>query len=143
MTLPLHMASGGNPRLKIANLPVLLIANTKGGCAKTSIAQALAAEAKQNGHRVLVLDIDPIGSFSKWQIRRLFARALAEARRRKPGVVADELNSLIEEILAEPADPTEIIVTDTQPHAIENALKIGTRGGITFVIIDVAGSLHN
>ena len=67
MTLPLRMAPGGNLRLKIANLPVLLVANTKGGCAKTSIAQALAAEAKQNGHRV-VLDIDPIGSFSKWQI---------------------------------------------------------------------------
>jgi chromosome partitioning protein len=143
MTIPLRMASTGNLRLKIANLPVLLIANTKGGCAKTSIAQALAAEAKRNGHRVLVLDIDPIGSFSKWQIRRVFARALAEARRRKPGVAADELTSLIEEILAEPADPTEILVTDTQPHAIENALKVAARGGITFVIIDVAGSLHN
>jgi cellulose biosynthesis protein BcsQ len=144
MTVSPRMASGGNIRLKIPSLPVLLVASTKGGCAKTSIAQAIAIAAKQAGHRVLVLDLDPIGSLSKWQTRRQFARAMAEARRRKAGPIdADELNSLIEGILGEPVDPSEILVTDTQPHAIENALKIAVRGGITFVIIDVAGNLHN
>ena len=59
-------------RLKIPNLAVLLLAGTKGGTTKTSDAQAFAVAAKLAGHRVLVLDLDPIGAISKWHERRQF-----------------------------------------------------------------------
>ena len=129
--------------LKISGLPVLLIASTKGGCAKTSIAQAFAVAAKLAGHKVLVLDLDPIGAISKWAARRRFAQATAEAKKRKPNATPAELATLIDEIEAAPADPKEITVSSIQPHAIRDALKIAKRNGVTFVVIDVAGSKHN
>lgn len=129
--------------LKIPNLAVLLLAGTKGGTTKTSDAQAFAVAAKLAGHRVLVLDLDPIGAISKWNERRRFARASAEAKRRKPDATPAERAELIEEIEAEPADPAEITVISIQPHAIREALKIARRNGVTFVVIDVAGSKHN
>lgn len=129
--------------LKIPNLAVLLLAGTKGGTTKTSDAQAFAVAAKLAGHRVLVLDLDPIGAISKWHGRRRFAWASAEAKRRKPSATADETAALIEDIEAEPPDPADITVTSIQPHAIREALRIAKRNGVTFVVIDVAGSKHN
>jgi chromosome partitioning protein len=129
--------------LKIPNLAVLLLAGTKGGTSKTSNAQAFAVAAKLAGHRVLVLDLDPIGAISKWNERRRFARASAEAKRRKPNAAAAELAALIEDIEEEPPDPWDITVTSIQPHAIREALRIAKRNGVTFVVIDVAGSKHN
>jgi chromosome partitioning protein len=129
--------------LKIPNLAVLLLAGTKGGTTKTSDAQAFAVAAKLAGHRVLVLDLDPIGAISKWNERRRFARASAEAKRRKPNATTAELEALIEDIETEPPDPAEITVTSLQPHAIREALRIAKRNGVSFAVIDVAGSKHN
>ena len=129
--------------LKIPDLPVLLLASTKGGCAKTSIAQAFAVAAKRAGHKVLVLDLDPIGAISKWATRRRFTQATAEAKKRRPLATPAELAALIEEIEAEAVDPEEITVSSVQPHAIREALKIAKRNGVSFVVIDVQGSKHN
>jgi chromosome partitioning protein len=130
--------------LKIPNLAVLLLAGTKGGSAKTSNAQALAVAAKLAGHKVLVLDLDPIGAISKWHARRRFARASAQAKKRQPNATAAELAALIEQIEAGPQDDaSDITVSSIQPHAIREALRIAKRNGVTFVVIDVAGSKHN
>lgn len=130
-------------RLKIPDLAVLLFAGTKGGSAKTSNAQAVAVAAKLAGHRVLVIDLDPIGAISKWGGRRRFAQATAEAKRREPGASTGELAALVEEIESGPADPAEITISSIQPHAIHEALRIAKRNGVSFVVIDVAGSKHN
>jgi len=130
-------------RLKIPNLAVVLCAGTKGGSAKTSTAQAVAVAAKLAGHRVLVIDLDPIGAISKWGSRRRFAQATAEAKRRKPSASAGELAALVEEIESGPADPAEITISSIQPHAIREALRIAKRNGVSFVVIDVAGTKHN
>ena len=53
------------------------------------------------------------------------------------------MSALIEDIEAEPPDPADITVTSIQPHAIREALRIAKRNGVTFVVIDVAGSKHN
>lgn len=130
-------------KLKIPDLAVLLLAGTKGGSAKTSNAQAFAVAAKLAGHRVLVIDLDPIGAISKWGGRRRFAQATAEAKRRRPGAAPAELAALVEEVQSGPADPTEITISSIQPHAIREALGIAKRNGVSFVVIDVAGSKHN
>jgi chromosome partitioning protein len=130
-------------KLKIPDMAVLLLAGTKGGSAKTSIAQSFAVAAKLVGHTVLVLDLDPIGAISKWGSRRRFAQATAEAKKRKPNATPAELAALIEDIEGEATEPGEITVSSVQPHAIREALRIAKRNGVSFVVIDVAGSKHN
>lgn len=47
-------------------MPVITIANTKGGAGKTTAAALLAVELSQLGHKVTVFDSDPQQWFTQW-----------------------------------------------------------------------------
>lgn len=65
---------------------VVAVVNQKGGVGKTSVTLGLAAAARERGHQVLVVDLDPQGA-STWvlgidaqRVRRSAADALASGR---------------------------------------------------------------
>src|SRR5947209_10813177 len=59
---------------------VAVVANAKGGSAKTTTCVNLAGAWAEQGHRVLLIDIDPQASASDWiGVERDDGRAFAEA----------------------------------------------------------------
>ncbi len=127
--------------VRLSGMPCVLLTNTKGGSGKTSEVQALAVAAAQAGYRVVIFDIDPNGSISKWKKRRRMTsavRVLKDQLKRYP--TPDEVRLYLRDT---PDPPDEIIVSPMQPHAMEDALELSQRSGRTFAIIDVAGAKHN
>lgn len=49
---------------------VVVLAATKGGVGKTTLASALAVRAAEDGHRVAIIDLDPQESLASWWDRR-------------------------------------------------------------------------
>jgi chromosome partitioning protein len=56
----------------------IVLATQKGGSGKSTLAIGLALAAKQAGHNVRLLDIDPQGTLSNWQSRRGLAEPIVE-----------------------------------------------------------------
>lgn len=50
---------------------IVTVFNQKGGCGKTTITMSLAGSAAKRGHRVLVVDMDPQGTASRWASGKL------------------------------------------------------------------------
>ena len=51
-------------------MDVITLASRKGGAGKSTLTAQLAAQAKAQGRRVLVIDADPQGSLKLWHSRR-------------------------------------------------------------------------
>lgn len=51
-------------------MPIITIASTKGGVGKSTIAVNIATQLQKNGIRVALLDGDPQGSVTKWNLVR-------------------------------------------------------------------------
>ena len=51
-------------------MKTVLVASSKGGAGKTTIATHLAAQAALDGHRTVLVDADPQGSSTRWAQRR-------------------------------------------------------------------------
>ncbi len=51
-------------------MKTVLVATSKGGVGKTTIATHLAAQAALDGHRTVLVDADPQGSSTRWAERR-------------------------------------------------------------------------
>lgn len=45
---------------------IIVAANQKGGCGKTTVAMQLGGTLGRNGHRVLIVDADPQGTATRW-----------------------------------------------------------------------------
>ena len=50
---------------------IVTVFNQKGGCGKTTITMSLAGSMAKRGHRVLVVDMDPQGTASRWASGKL------------------------------------------------------------------------
>jgi chromosome partitioning protein len=51
-------------------MKTILVASSKGGVGKTTIATHLAAQAALDGRRTVLVDADPQGSSTRWAQRR-------------------------------------------------------------------------
>jgi chromosome partitioning protein len=60
-------------------MQVIAVANTKGGCGKTTVATNLAAYFAGSGHKCLLGDLDPQRSASKWLKRRPDSAAVIDS----------------------------------------------------------------
>ena len=45
---------------------IIVAANQKGGCGKTTVALQFGGTLGRNGHRVLIVDADPQGTATRW-----------------------------------------------------------------------------
>jgi chromosome partitioning protein len=57
----------------------IVLATQKGGSGKSTLAIGLALAAKDAGHKVRLIDTDPQGTLSNWQVRRGTAEPIVEA----------------------------------------------------------------
>jgi chromosome partitioning protein len=113
-------------------MQTLALVCQKGGAGKTTLAIHLAAEAATQGLRVLLLDLDPQASASRW------------ADRRKPGtidvdVAVDSPARLDAALLQAEREGYDLVVMDTAPHADQFALRVARLAGL--IIIPVRPSI--
>jgi chromosome partitioning protein len=114
------------------NMQTLALVCQKGGAGKTTLAIDLVAEAATRGLRVLLLDLDPQASASRW------------ADRRKPGAVdvdvaVDSPARLDAVLLQAEREGYDLVVMDTAPHADQFALRVARLAGL--IIIPVRPSI--
>jgi chromosome partitioning protein len=57
----------------------IVLATQKGGSGKSTLAIGLAIAAKDAGHKVRLIETDPQGTLSNWQVRRGTAEPMVEA----------------------------------------------------------------
>ena len=83
---------------------VVAVVNQKGGVGKTSVALGLASAAMANGHKVLVVDLDPQGAAS-WVL----------------GIEADRLKHSVADVLTggRPTDVRQAIVGSSWSHLVD------------------------
>jgi chromosome partitioning protein len=113
-------------------MQTLALVCQKGDAGKTTLAIHLAAEAATPGLRVLLLDLDPQASASRW------------ADRRKPGaidvdVAVDSPARLDAVLLQAEREGYDLVVMDTAPHADQFALRVARLAGL--IIIPVRPSI--
>ncbi|MEI8397073.1 MAG: ParA family protein [Rhodospirillaceae bacterium] len=89
----------------------LTIAAQKGGAGKTTLAAHLGVQAARSGRRVLLADLDPQQSLTKW-------------RKRREGydVHLACLPQVVELISAAAVDGYDMVIIDTLPRAATNTL---------------------
>ena len=95
----------------------IVVAASKGGCGKSTVAAALAVRAMEDGHKVALVDWEPQGSISIWH-----------KLRGKPDnpALAGSLGDIGKDIAAAKATGAEWVIVDSPPDhmsVIERAIK--------------------
>ena len=120
-------------------MKTIVVASSKGGVGKTTIATHLAAQAAQAGQRTVIVDADPQGSSTRWAQRRAgmatgavlpvdgtkkrgWQRAVPEDTQRvivdgAAGAMADDLESFLDQASAVvvPVLPSALDIEATVP----------------------------
>ena len=135
---------------------VVAVVNQKGGVGKTTVVMGLASAARQRGHKVLVVDLDPQGA-STWmagvdadRVQRSVADALGSGRSGSlyDVVVGSEWGHLVD---VAPSGPDlqklessrtglETLLTGKSAHRLRRALD-GVDRGYGVVLVDCPPSL--
>lgn len=91
----------------------LAIISRKGGTGKTTLAIHLAVEAERSGHTVILIDLDPQASATRWKDHR---------EDDTPFVVATPVSRLAETLSRAKESGATFAVIDTAPHTETAAL---------------------
>ena len=124
---------------------VIAIANQKGGVAKTTSSQAIAAVLKRNGHRVLAIDFDPQGNLSDSvgaDVKEINATIYEVLAKENIGI-----KSAIQEMPMFDIAPADIMLANTdlmaqigKEYLLREAIE-PVRGEYDYIIIDSPPSL--
>jgi chromosome partitioning protein len=113
-------------------MPVIVLAATKGGCGKSTLAAALAVEASRKGVKVAIIDLDPQQSLARWHELRL-----TEAGKDTPALVP--LGKYPDRTLAKAAaDGWDCVIVDCPPGSVR--LTSQAMAVADFVVIPVRPS---
>lgn len=105
----------------------VLVANTKGGSGKTTLATNLAGYLAQLGHKVVLEDIDRQQSAAAWMSRRpeqvatvFNAEALGKSALQKADwVITDSPGSLRDKKISEAVRETDLVLVPVVPSAFD------------------------
>ena len=97
-------------------MPVLTVAQQKGGAGKTTLVIQLATALRAAGHRVALVDIDPQGSLTAW-MRRREHREHPAPELRFSMVGGWRLGVELERLRRD----ADLVLVDTPPHAATEA----------------------
>ncbi len=109
---------------------VIVVASTKGGVGKTTVAACLAVRAANDSPRVAMIDMDPQGSLAQWWIRRGMSV--------NPRIIADAEHHVREEVDQLSRQGWDYIFIDSPPamiDVIERAFMCAS-----FVVVPVKAS---
>lgn len=113
-------------------MKIIVIASQKGGAGKTTLAAHLAIAADQDGHRAVLIDMDPQGSLTAWW----------EAREAEtPALSPAPLRELGHKLAALAQGGFDLAVIDTPP-SITSALSAIVQGA-DLVLIPARPSPHD
>jgi chromosome partitioning protein len=127
---------------------VIAIANQKGGTGKTTTAVNLAAALAETGRRVLLLDLDPQGSASKWYGFHSGGEELAAVIAGKLPITAAIHETAVPGVSVVPSSPglarAEVDLSTMKAgadRALRRRLQVIAPGSFDYVLIDCAPSL--
>lgn len=119
-------------------MKTILVAGSKGGVGKTTVATQLAAQAALAGRRTVIADADPQGSSRRWAERRAgmdgTVAAIDVSRKRKLGdkvpddtevLVIDAPAGAMAEDLRHLLDQADAVVVPVMPSALDIDATVG------------------
>lgn len=121
---------GGNPNRKLYGyaMPVISIANPKGGAGKTTLAFILADQLSSNGASVAVVDADPNAIIAKWHDRRE-----GEGRATPFAVIAKPSEGAMIATVDQLADQYQFVIVDLEGTASRMTSRAFARSHLILV----------
>ncbi|HEY3847060.1 MAG TPA: ParA family protein [Acetobacteraceae bacterium] len=107
-------------------MEVTALVSQKGGSGKTTLALHLAVEAARRGERVLLVDLDPQASATKWADRRQASPVDIDVSSEQPARLDTVLKA------AEAGGYTSVIL-DTAPNADQAALRAARSANVVLI----------
>lgn len=116
-------------------MPIVTIASSKGGSAKTTTAALLAARLAADGVSVAVVDADPNGSFARWASRYYEGPAIEVRAEAEEGALARTIAQL--------AKTHSAVLVDTAGFATRSALlAIASADAVLIPVLPGEAELH-
>lgn len=102
----------------------IALVSQKGGSGKTTLAVHIGAELASRGKKVLLIDLDPQASASKWADRRTDL---------PPDVTSEHASQLEKALKAAHARSYDVTVLDTSPHQGHASLQAARAADVVLV----------
>jgi chromosome partitioning protein len=107
-------------------MKILALVSQKGGSGKTTLALHLSVEAARRGERVLLVDLDPQASATKWADRRQSSPVDIDVSSEQPA----RLDAVLK---AAATDGYSTVILDTAPNADQAALRAARAANVVLI----------